>query len=584
MANTIKLKRGSGSDPSASDLSVGELAVRTDNGKLFTKKDDNSVAEISGSGGGVTSDAQGNIAIGVSAGDDFSGTDAENNILIGKNAGTAIDTADRNIAIGTDAIKVNTGQSDNVAVGHEALKNVTRFPTSGGAFAWYGTGNSAVGSEALTANTTGYANTALGYYALASNVQAFSNTACGYNSLTSLSGNSANKNTAIGEGSGYNSTTATQNLFAGWASGYSVTSGQNNTLVGHRAGLPDGGVQLTTGSNNLILGNEAASSSATVSNEITLGNANITKFRVPGLNFVVKDSTATEGHVLTVDSNGEAGFAAGGVTSDAQGNTVAGTNAGDSFSGTSAISNTLIGKNAGTNITTGDSNIAIGNGALASQNSGAVTGTGNIALGFNTNSLTSGYHNIHLGMNAGYFLTEGYYNIAIGRDSFKVATTASENICLGFRAGTAITTAANNTILGSDAANTLTTGSNCLVLGHNAQPSSNTVSNEITLGDTSISKFRVPALNFVVKSSTATEGHVLTVDANGEAGFAAASGGGPTGGGSDKVFTENAQTVTTNYTIGDTFGAACNAMAAGPIAINSGITVTIDSGDTLTIV
>ena len=60
--------------------------------------------------------------------------------------------------------------------------------------------------------------------------------------------------------------------------------------------------------------------------------------------------------------------------------------------------------------------------------------------------------------------------------------------------------------------------------------------------------------------------------------------GGPTGGGSDKVFTENAQTVTTNYTIGDTFGAACNAMAAGPITINSGVTVTVNSGETLTIV
>ena len=61
-------------------------------------------------------------------------------------------------------------------------------------------------------------------------------------------------------------------------------------------------------------------------------------------------------------------------------------------------------------------------------------------------------------------------------------------------------------------------------------------------------------------------------------------GGGATGGGSDKVFFENAQTVTTNYTIGDTFGAACNAMAAGPITINSGVTVTINSGEVLTIV
>ena len=52
MSNAIKLKRGSGSDPSASDLVVGEIAIRTDNGKLFTKKDNGSVAEISGSGGG----------------------------------------------------------------------------------------------------------------------------------------------------------------------------------------------------------------------------------------------------------------------------------------------------------------------------------------------------------------------------------------------------------------------------------------------------------------------------------------------------------------------------------------------------
>ena len=48
MANTIRLKRASGSDPSASDLVTGELAVRTDTGKLFTKKDDNSVSEIGG--------------------------------------------------------------------------------------------------------------------------------------------------------------------------------------------------------------------------------------------------------------------------------------------------------------------------------------------------------------------------------------------------------------------------------------------------------------------------------------------------------------------------------------------------------
>jgi len=58
MAVTIKLKNASGSDPSASDLVVGEVALRTDTAKLFTKKDDNSVAEIGGASvadGSITS-------------------------------------------------------------------------------------------------------------------------------------------------------------------------------------------------------------------------------------------------------------------------------------------------------------------------------------------------------------------------------------------------------------------------------------------------------------------------------------------------------------------------------------------------
>ena len=47
MANTIKLKRGSGSNPSASDLSIGEVALRTDgNPKLFTKNDAGNVLEV----------------------------------------------------------------------------------------------------------------------------------------------------------------------------------------------------------------------------------------------------------------------------------------------------------------------------------------------------------------------------------------------------------------------------------------------------------------------------------------------------------------------------------------------------------
>ena len=51
------------------------------------------------------------------------------------------------------------------------------------------------------------------------------------------------------------------------------------------------------------------------------------------------------------------------------------------------------------------------------------------------------------------------------------------------------------------------------------------------------------------------------------------SGGGATGGGSDEIFVENSQTITTNYTIGN--GSAKNASSVGDLAINSGVTVTI---------
>ena len=57
-------------------------------------------------------------------------------------------------------------------------------------------------------------------------------------------------------------------------------------------------------------------------------------------------------------------------------------------------------------------------------------------------------------------------------------------------------------------------------------------------------------------------------------------GGGATGGGTNDVFYENAIHVTANYTI--TSGK--NAMSAGPITVDSGVTVTVPSGSTWSIV
>ena len=59
-----------------------------------------------------------------------------------------------------------------------------------------------------------------------------------------------------------------------------------------------------------------------------------------------------------------------------------------------------------------------------------------------------------------------------------------------------------------------------------------------------------------------------------------AIGGGATGGSSDDVFYENGQTVTTNYTLTTNK----NAVTAGPVTVNSGVTVTIPSGSSWVVV
>ena len=88
MANTIKLKNASGSDPSASDLVVGEVAIRTDNGKLFTKKDDNSIAEISG-GGGIDDGDKGDITVSNSGATFTIDNGVVNNAKVASNAAIA---------------------------------------------------------------------------------------------------------------------------------------------------------------------------------------------------------------------------------------------------------------------------------------------------------------------------------------------------------------------------------------------------------------------------------------------------------------------------------------------------------------
>ena len=84
-------------------------------------------------------------------------------------------------------------------------------------------------------------------------------------------------------------------------------------------------------------------------------------------------------------------------------------------------------------------------------------------------------------------------------------------------------------------------------------------------------------------SNTGSSGQLLSTNGAGVLSYVDAPTS-STGGGSDKVIYENGTTITTNYTIGTSFGATANAMSAGPITINAGVVLTIPAGSTYTVV
>jgi hypothetical protein len=78
-----------------------------------------------------------------------------------------------------------------------------------------------------------------------------------------------------------------------------------------------------------------------------------------------------------------------------------------------------------------------------------------------------------------------------------------------------------------------------------------------------------------------TNDFVLTADSSEATGlkWAAAAAAGATGSGGDEVFVENERVVTTSYTLSTNKSAMC----VGPLTINTGVTVTIPSGERLVI-
>jgi hypothetical protein len=85
-------------------------------------------------------------------------------------------------------------------------------------------------------------------------------------------------------------------------------------------------------------------------------------------------------------------------------------------------------------------------------------------------------------------------------------------------------------------------------------------------------------ITWTLPNADGSSGQALKTNGSGTLSWGPA--GGASGGGTDQVFYENDQTVTTNYTISTNK----NAMTAGPVTINSGVTVVVPSGSAWSIV
>ena len=123
-------------------------------------------------------------------------------------------------------------------------------------------------------------------------------------------------------------------------------------------------------------------------------------------------------------------------------------------------------------------------------------------------------------------------------------------------------------------------GGNLDVVTHSIVSTSN---RDITINPNGTGNVLIGNYEFDADQSVGSgqDNYVLTYDnSTGHVSLEAAAAAGATGGGSDEIFYENGQTVTTNYTITN----GKNAMSAGPITLAGSVVVTIPSGSTWTVV
>tara|TARA_B100000575_G_scaffold272658_1_gene254951 strand:- start:87 stop:1067 length:981 start_codon:yes stop_codon:yes gene_type:complete len=185
------------------------------------------------------------------------------NTAIGLNALLANTTGNYNTAVGSKALNTSTTASDCIGLGYQAGRDNHSIRLL------------AIGYNAGL-NNNAWPNTFIGYGSggTSADITGDQNTAVGYLTLADIT--TGDGNTIMGYTAGQNITTGTANTYIGSRAGLTPTTGDNNTAIGK-----DSGYDLTTGSNNTFIGYQAgvthapSGSVTTGSNIVCLGNNSV---------------------------------------------------------------------------------------------------------------------------------------------------------------------------------------------------------------------------------------------------------------------------------------------------------------------
>ena len=192
----------------------------------------------------------GNVALGDAALDDGS-LSGNYNTAVGSGALTSNTSGSSNFAFGANTLYSNTTGSNNAAISG-LYSNTT------------GSFNTGLGMQALNSNTTASNNTAVGYQAAYSNTTGQYNTVVGQFAL--FNNTTANYNTAVGQGSGRYNTTGAENVMVGVAALEDNTTGNYNAAFGSEALTNN-----TTGSYNTAVGRQSLYSNTTGTQNTVVG-------------------------------------------------------------------------------------------------------------------------------------------------------------------------------------------------------------------------------------------------------------------------------------------------------------------------